>query len=102
MFQVRFRDVSPQIRSDCVSYLGQWVVKYPVMYSKNNFLRMLGWALSDRAPEVRIAAIESLTKIYNEDALVAQIDMFTEAFLGIIKFNLDSLFTTDLLTLQVE
>jgi hypothetical protein len=82
MYSTRFRDVSAQIRSDCVSYLGQWVIEYPALYSKNTYLRMLGWALSDKAPEVRMVAAEALTRIYAVDALATQIDMFTEAFRG--------------------
>ena len=82
MYQIRFRDVATPIRSECITYLGDWVVDYPVLYSKNNCLRMLGWALSDRAPEVRISAVEALRKVYCEETLVAQINMFTEAFKG--------------------
>lgn len=82
MYQIRFRDVAIPIRAECVAYLGDWVIEYPVLYSKNNCLRMLGWALSDRAPEVRISAVEALRKVYCEATLASQIDMFTEAFKG--------------------
>jgi hypothetical protein len=81
MFVERYRDVAPAIRSDCVTYLGEWVTEYPSIYAKNNCLRMLGWALSDRSPEVRIAAVEALTKVYSVESMTT-LDMFTEAFKG--------------------
>lgn len=81
LFASRFRDVNPQIRSECVSFLGQWVKEYPSVFAKINYLRMIGWAMSDRSPEVRISAIKSLTEIYKEDDLVSYLDVFTEHFL---------------------
>lgn len=82
MFEYRRKDVMATIRADCVTYLGEWIRIYPVLYCKNNCLAILGWALSDRQPEVRMAAVAALTQIYSEDDMISQIDMFTEHFKG--------------------
>jgi hypothetical protein len=42
---------------------------------------MIGWAMSDRAPEVRMSAITALTELYKDDELATQMDAFSEYFL---------------------
>src|SRR6266480_3226546 len=47
VFVHRYRDVDPRIRVDCAHALGGWVLTYPDLFFEGQYLRYLGWVLSD-------------------------------------------------------
>jgi len=48
IFYYRFRDSSEDIRADCITALGNWVVTHPTHFLTNDHLRFIGWMLSDK------------------------------------------------------
>lgn len=66
VFVQRFRDIDPTIRTEAVESLARWVLAYPDVFLDNSYLRYAGWALSDRAPVVRLAVLEALAELYRD------------------------------------
>lgn len=48
VFAHRFRDVAPAVRSCVIGGIGCWVCSLPTIYLKDQFLKYLAWALSDK------------------------------------------------------
>lgn len=48
VFVHRYRDRDPHIRVDCLDALGQWIKALPDVYLDSQYLRYLGWMLSDK------------------------------------------------------
>src|SRR5204862_6616066 len=47
VFVHRYRDVDPKIRAECMNALGNWISTYREMFFEGQYLRYLGWVLSD-------------------------------------------------------
>ena len=60
------RDVSEDIRSIVIEAIGEWVEALPSEFLGDSYLKYLAWALSDRAPLVRLQAVKAITKLYSE------------------------------------
>ncbi|KAJ1023453.1 hypothetical protein NDA16_003070 [Ustilago loliicola] len=82
VFVHRFRDFDAGIRSECVEALGSWMKKYPTQYLQSSYFRYIGWVLSDVDANVRMAAVQAMTGLYNRDNFVSSIRHFTEMFKG--------------------
>lgn len=80
VFIQRFRDVDRDIRRASLEQLGVLVLAQPGLFLDNQYVRYLGWGLSDRAPDVRLAALESLGPLYRDRAHHAPLSAFTERF----------------------
>lgn len=80
VFIQRFRDVDRDIRKAALERLGVLVLAQTGLFLDNQYIRYLGWGLSDRAPEVRLAALKSLGPLYRDRAHHAPLSAFTERF----------------------
>jgi cohesin complex subunit SA-1/2 len=43
----RYRDVDPRIRIECAESLGTWMTTLPSLFFEGQYLRYMGWMLSD-------------------------------------------------------
>ena len=76
----RYRDVDPKIRVDCVAALGTWITVAPDIFFGGQYLRYLGWVLSDTSAPTRAEVIKQLTKLYKNKEDVGRLRAFTERF----------------------
>lgn len=47
VFVHRYRDADAGIRADCVREMGIWLKRHPAHFLEGNYLRYVGWVLSD-------------------------------------------------------
>ncbi|KAI8052988.1 hypothetical protein BDF22DRAFT_686466 [Syncephalis plumigaleata] len=80
IFVHRYRDIDPAIRVDCVSFLGDWVIRYPDRFVDNQYIRYLGWSMTDNMPHPRIATLRALIKLHRDRALNTVITPLTERY----------------------
>lgn len=66
VFVHRYRDVSPLVRADALTYLGEWVAAYPSMFLENRYLKYLGWMLNDKQAPVRRRAVQAIERLYTQ------------------------------------
>lgn len=48
-----------------IEAIGGWVEELPSEFLGDSYLKYLAWALSDRAPMVRLQAVKALTSLYS-------------------------------------
>ncbi|KAL7689157.1 putative armadillo-like helical, stromalin conservative domain, cohesin subunit Scc3/SA [Plasmopara halstedii] len=77
----RYRDVMPEIRVVTIQCLGHWIITLPDQFLKDNFLKYLGWLLSDKSALVRLEVVEILCELYENDAFTDRLTLFTARFL---------------------
>ncbi|KAG9307285.1 hypothetical protein G9A89_017113 [Geosiphon pyriformis] len=82
VFVHRYRDVEAILRAECIKELGHWVSKYDDFFLEDQYLRYLGWQLSDKSSIVRAESIKSLSRIYSKDSFRGSLRHFTERFKG--------------------
>ncbi|KAF9119033.1 hypothetical protein BGW39_000659 [Mortierella sp. 14UC] len=80
VYVLRWRDVDPLVRSDCVRELGQWMVAYQEYFIASSYLKYLGFVLSDKAAVVRLEALKVLTKLYEIENQPTALRQFTTRF----------------------
>eukprot|EP01133_Synstelium_polycarpum_P015372 gene15372-18234_t len=80
VFQVRSRDLLPEIRGLCLAPLPGWIFEHPSLLLAGDYLRYLGWGLNDAAVDVRMTAIKGLITLYTSDEHITQLDTFTQKF----------------------
>ena len=80
VFVHRYRDVDPRIRVDCAQALGEWCTTFPDMFFEGQYLRYLGWVLSDTNAATRHEAVKALIKLYKDDEKQSGLRQFTERF----------------------
>ncbi|KAI0012753.1 STAG-domain-containing protein [Xylariaceae sp. FL0662B] len=68
VFVHRYRDIDPKIRAECVEALGNWVCTLPTVYMAPEYLRYLGWLLSDVATSTRLEVLKQLGRVLKRDA----------------------------------
>ncbi|KAK4163573.1 cohesin subunit psc3 [Cladorrhinum sp. PSN259] len=68
VFVHRYRDVDPRIRTECVEALGSWIWNLPTFFMEPEYLRYLGWMLSDVMPQTRLESVKQLTRLFKRDA----------------------------------
>lgn len=76
----RYRDVDPRIRVDCISAFGTWITACPEVFFSGQYIRYLGWVLSDTGPPTRAEAIKQLSRLYKNKEDVGRLRAFTERF----------------------
>ncbi|KAI1776228.1 STAG-domain-containing protein [Hypoxylon cercidicola] len=78
VFVHRYRDIDQKIRSECIEALGTWVCTLPTVYMAPEYLRYLGWLLSDISVSTRLEVLKQLGRVLKRDAekLVHFIDRF--------------------------
>ncbi|KAI9794961.1 MAG: hypothetical protein M1833_007335 [Piccolia ochrophora] len=80
VFVHRYRDVDPKIRSDCVQALGHWIITLPELFFDKQYLRYLGWVLSDTSAPTRLEVVKQLQKLFQQKENIAGLQSFTEKF----------------------
>lgn len=80
VFVHRYRDVDPKIRAECMSELGAWIMTYKEMFFDGQYLRYLGWVLSDTAAHTRGVVLQQLHRLYQNKDNIAGLRSFTERF----------------------
>ncbi|KAK8855562.1 STAG domain-containing protein [Apiospora arundinis] len=68
VFVHRYRDIDFKIRSECVEALGTWICTLPTVYMAPEYLRYLGWLLSDVAVSTRHEVLKQLGRVLKRDA----------------------------------
>ncbi|KAI5121584.1 hypothetical protein M0805_009455 [Coniferiporia weirii] len=80
VFVHRYRDLDPNIRSECVHAMGDWLKKFPAHYLDGQYLRYIGWVLSDANTHVRLEAVKALVSLYAKDDFMVSLQSFTDRF----------------------
>jgi len=80
VFVHRFRDLDPNIRSECARSIGLWIRKYPEHFLDAHYLRYVGWVLSDSNNHVRLEAVKALSGVYEQAEYIPSLTLFTERF----------------------
>ncbi|KAG0370714.1 hypothetical protein BGX24_001937 [Mortierella sp. AD032] len=80
VYVLRWRDVDPLVRSDCVRELGQWMIAYQEYFIASSYLKYLGFVLSDKAAAVRLEALKVLAKLYEIENQPTALRQFTTRF----------------------
>ena len=80
VFIHRYRDVDPKIRVDCSAALGVWIATCPEIFFEGQYLRYLGWTLSDVSSATRAEVVKQLTRLYKHKDNVGRLRAFTERF----------------------
>jgi cohesin complex subunit SA-1/2 len=62
----RYRDVDPKIRLECVEALGDWIVTLDGTFFEGEYLRYMGWMLSDTHGPMRLEVVKQLQKIMKQ------------------------------------
>ncbi|EED12895.1 nuclear cohesin complex subunit (Psc3), putative [Talaromyces stipitatus ATCC 10500] len=81
MWVHRYRDVDFKIRSECYSGLARWIQTHREMFFEPQYVRYLGWGLSDSVTQVRFAVVAQLRLIYEIKFSIATLRTFTGRFL---------------------
>ncbi|KAI0166967.1 STAG-domain-containing protein [Hypoxylon sp. FL1284] len=68
VFVHRYRDIDQKIRSECIEALGTWVCTLPTVYMSPEYLRYLGWLLSDVSVSTRLEVLRQLGRVLKRDA----------------------------------
>ncbi|KAI1180774.1 hypothetical protein F4777DRAFT_526966 [Nemania sp. FL0916] len=68
VFVHRYRDIDHKIRAECIEALGTWVCNLPTVYMSPEYLRYLGWLLSDVNVTTRLEVLKQLAKVLKRDA----------------------------------
>lgn len=80
VFVHRYRDVDPRIRVDCMQALSYWIMTYPDLFFDANYLKYLGWVLSDTNAHTRLEVVKQLQKLYKDKDKLVGLKTFTERF----------------------
>ncbi|KAH7033225.1 putative nuclear protein SA-1 [Microdochium trichocladiopsis] len=68
VFVHRYRDIDPKIRAECIEALGTWICTLPTVYMSPEYLRYLGWLLSDVSVTTRQEVLKQLGRVLKRDA----------------------------------
>ncbi|TDZ51645.1 Cohesin subunit psc3 [Colletotrichum trifolii] len=74
----RYRDIDPRIRTECVEALGSWILGLPTVFMQPEYLRYLGWMLSDTVASTRHEVLRQLARIFRRD--IQQLGHFIDRF----------------------
>ncbi|KAL5478298.1 IRR1 [Sanghuangporus weigelae] len=80
VFIHRYRDLDPSIRAECVHAMGEWLKRFPAHFLDNQYLRYIGWVLSDANNHVRLEAVRALVSLYAKEDYIVSLQSFTERF----------------------
>ncbi|GAA6000843.1 cohesin subunit IRR1 [Rhodotorula paludigena] len=80
VFVNRYRDADSVIRAECISALGSWMKLDPDYWIDGDYLRYIGWVLSDESKEARRESVRALFSLYQKDAYLGKLHHFTDRF----------------------
>lgn len=78
VFVHRYRDIDARIRTECVEALGSWIWVLPTVFMEPEYLRYLGWLLSDVNAPTRQEVLKQLARVFKRDA--AKLGHFIDRF----------------------
>lgn len=78
VFVHRYRDIDPRIRTECVEALGYWIWELPTVFMEPEYLRYLGWMLTDVSHTTRHEVLRQLSRMFKRDA--SQLGHFIDRF----------------------
>lgn len=78
VFVHRYRDIDARIRTECVEALGSWIWVLPTVFMEPEYLRYLGWLLSDVVASTRQEVLKQLSRVFRRDA--AKLGHFIDRF----------------------
>ncbi|KAJ9654377.1 cohesin complex subunit [Neophaeococcomyces mojaviensis] len=76
----RYRDVEEKIRVECVAAIGSWILNYRKMFLEGQYLRYIGWVMSDPYALTRLEVIRQLKALFKQKQNVPALRAFTERF----------------------
>ncbi|KAH7377517.1 nuclear cohesin-like protein complex subunit [Cadophora sp. MPI-SDFR-AT-0126] len=59
----RYRDVDPKIRIECAEAMGSWMITLESVFFEGQYLRYMGWMLSDTHGPMRLEVVKQLSKL---------------------------------------
>ncbi|MAD83821.1 MAG: hypothetical protein CL912_12740 [Deltaproteobacteria bacterium] len=59
----RYRDVDPKIRIECAEAMGSWMLTLESVFFEGQYLRYIGWMLSDTHGPMRLEVVKQLSKL---------------------------------------
>jgi cohesin complex subunit SA-1/2 len=68
VFVHRYRDIDPKVRLECVEALGTWIWLLPTIFYDPQYLRYMGWMLSDTHAPTRQEVLRQLNRVFTRDA----------------------------------
>lgn len=77
---LKYRDVSPDIRSMSVRALGGWISTFPRQFLDDIHLKYVGWLLYDKDPSVRKTTLEVVSSILSKKELQRGLGSFLSRF----------------------
>ncbi|GAA6050117.1 hypothetical protein JCM3770_001381 [Rhodotorula araucariae] len=80
VFVNRYRDADAVIRAECISALGSWMKLDPDYWIDGDYLRYIGWVLSDESKDARRESVRALFSLYQKDAYLGKLHHFTDRF----------------------
>ncbi|GAA6029512.1 hypothetical protein JCM8097_003715 [Rhodosporidiobolus ruineniae] len=80
VFVNRYRDADAVIRAECINALGHWMKLDPDMWIDGDYLRYIGWVLSDESKEARRESVRALFSLYQKDTHIGKLHHFTDRF----------------------
>ena len=80
IFAVRYRDRDEVTRSTCVEGLGHWIKLYPKEYLKDEYVKYLGWSVTDKDAGVRSCALDALSALFEDEENFTSLELFTSNF----------------------
>ncbi|PRQ73544.1 hypothetical protein AAT19DRAFT_15111 [Rhodotorula toruloides] len=80
VFVNRYRDADAVIRAECISALGSWMKIDPDHWIDGDYLRYIGWVLSDESKEARRESVRALFSLYQKSAYIGKLTHFTDRF----------------------
>lgn len=82
IFIHRYKDTSDVIRWRAVFHLAQWIVTYQDTYMTEEYLKYIGWMLSDPDTDVRLETVEALKAILEvPNVSVSRLQRFIDRFM---------------------
>lgn len=93
VFVHRYRDTLPDIRGICMSEIGVWMIKFPINFLDDSYLKYIGWTLHDKVGDVRLRCLQALLPLYDSEDLKGKLELFTSKFKDrIVAMTLDKEF----------
>ena len=80
IFVRRYRDISPEIRSICMTEIGIWFKRLPGIFLDDSYLKYVGWTLYDKIGHVRLDCLKALLPLYESEETTRKMELFTCRF----------------------
>jgi hypothetical protein len=80
VFVQRYRDVDALLREKCVESIHSWIMIYPEVFLDNAYVRYIGWSLSDKVSQVRLASLAAWNSMCSRVEFRAALTNFVNRF----------------------